>query len=612
MRNRLPIRLSLLTVLILAAVLRFTGLGFGLRHHPHWDERAFVEAVEQMRLKGDLDHRFYEYPGLFIYLLHAGLAFLPQDALHSPDAYLLARRVVAGFGVASVALVFLLGRRISGPGAGLVAALLLAVSPLDVGNAHTVRPDVALQAFVLLSLVAFTFLGERARGDLWAGLAAGAATAIKFTGVLLGPSYLLARLLAPGRSVKRLALAAAGGLLVLAAATPYAFIHAPQFLAGVGVQWTAHYTGSGMPSRGYFQNAGFYLGIAAHTLGPLGSVGFLVGLALLRREWRAWAPLLVHLVVTLAVFCTADRAYDRFLVPISGALALVAGHAVARAVRWGPWPATALALLTAAFPLMSSAAYVREASQPGTRDRLADWVSAHLREGSRFVSTVDNLRLDPRFEVLPVRPLRVESRRQVLEADYVLWTEEDDPTGLEGLELLETVKGHGILSLTLKVSRVPAALRPRYAEVPFDKGMLRASENASLLEQLRDGRRETAWSSAGPQHPGNLLEVLLPEPVTLARVDLDPGPRPVGAGRQFELAVSADGRTWRAAQFLNGRADVWEQTGPEPSAQVLLLSPPAPARGLRIAQTGTGSRRWVVAELRLFSLAGPGPAGSPR
>ncbi len=604
MKDRLPLRLALLAVLMLAAALRFSGLGFGLRHHPHWDERAFVEAVEQMRLQGDLDHRFYEYPGLFIYLLHAALAWLPQDALHSPAAYLVARGVVAGFGVLSVALVFQLGRRLSGAGSGLVAALLLAVSPLDVGNAHTVRPDVALQAFVLLSFLAFTFLGRHAPGDLWAGLAMGGATAVKFTGVLLGPSYLLARLLGPGRNVKRLALTASVALLVLCAATPYAFIHGREFLAGVSVQWTAHYAESGQPPRSYLENAGFYLGIAVHALGPLGSALFLVGLGLLRREWRAWAPLLTHLLVTLAVFCTADRAYDRFLVPASGALALVTGYAVARAVRWGPWPVAALALLTASVPFASSLAYSREAARPGTRDLLADWVSAHLPPGSRLLSTVDNLKLDAaRFELIPVRPLREENRRQILEADYVLWTEEDDPAPLEGLELLRTLESQGVLSLTLKVGRVPETLKLRYATIALADLLLRSSESPTLLNQLRDGKRDTAWSTAGPQRPGDFLEVLLPEPARLARLELDPGIRPTGAGRRFELAVCEDGHTWKAAAFLHGRAEVWEQPGLGPASQVLLLNPPALAQGLRIVQTGTGIRRWTVAELRLDAEA---------
>jgi hypothetical protein len=48
-----------------------------------------------------LDHRFYEYPGLFFYFLAPVLALLPREALSSPQAYLVARGVVAAFGVAS-------------------------------------------------------------------------------------------------------------------------------------------------------------------------------------------------------------------------------------------------------------------------------------------------------------------------------------------------------------------------------------------------------------------------------------------------------------------------------------------------------------------------------
>src|SRR5262249_3910941 len=45
---------ALAAILALAAGLRFAGQPFGLRHTPHWDERAFVEPVGKMRANGDL------------------------------------------------------------------------------------------------------------------------------------------------------------------------------------------------------------------------------------------------------------------------------------------------------------------------------------------------------------------------------------------------------------------------------------------------------------------------------------------------------------------------------------------------------------------------------
>jgi len=116
--------LAFALVLGLAAVLRFAGLAWGLRHAPEGDERLFVESVAEMIRHHDLDQRFYEYPGLFFHLLRVPLAALSDEALGSSQAYLVSRKLVASFGLVSVALVFVLGRRLVSVRAGLFAALV--------------------------------------------------------------------------------------------------------------------------------------------------------------------------------------------------------------------------------------------------------------------------------------------------------------------------------------------------------------------------------------------------------------------------------------------------------------------------------------------------------
>lgn len=151
-RDRWREALVLASLLALAAVLRFGALGWGLRHEPHIDERYFVENVGWMLAHRDLDHRFDEYPGLVFHLLTPVLAWFDPPRFGA-EAYLAARAVIAAFGVASVGLVYVLGARLAGAATGLVAALLLAVSPTEVQTAHMVRPDVVLEAFALASLL---------------------------------------------------------------------------------------------------------------------------------------------------------------------------------------------------------------------------------------------------------------------------------------------------------------------------------------------------------------------------------------------------------------------------------------------------------------------------
>jgi hypothetical protein len=613
---------GLLTALTLAVILRFAGLGFGLRHKPHWDEAVFVTSVSQMLAAGDWDHRFYEYPGLFCYLLAPVLACLAPERRESAEAYLLARGLVAAFGVLSVALAWRLGRRLAGHWGALTAALLVAVSPVEVITAHTIRPDVVLEAFVLAALLAFASLGGSAASELRAGVAIGAATAVKFSGALLAPAYLVAWWSAPGRKRAYLALAAAAAILMFFLATPYALLHAREFLGGVAVQWGAHYgEADAVGQLSFGEVAVYYAKTVLRALGPVGTALLGLGVASALRRPRVYGPCLVQVMVTLLVFSTASRRYERFLVPVLGLLAVLAGEGVRLvAARSRAWAGTALVAATL-WPLFVSLGYVKVVTEPGTRDLALDWVEAHVPDRARVVSAVPELGLDPgRIEVVDATGSDALDRLLATDADYAIWVGE--PPSLMSFERLflaapqDLESGPGI-----GVYRAPAALRQPLGAVSLARAQLRASSSASDLAALVDGSLETAWTSAEPQRPGQWLELELPEAVTLVRVDLLLGPKPLRYGRNLHLLLAdglpgvseANGASgWTRVRVAAGRPPVEMQGSSREGPSQRLWIEPRRVRSLRIVQEGTSDRRWGIAELRLWTSSEavtPAPPG---
>jgi hypothetical protein len=571
---------------------------------------VFVENVQQMAERGDLDHRYYEYPGLFFYLLRPALAMAPSGA----GPYLVARAVVALFGVIGCAAVYLLGRALAGPTVGLVGALLLAVSPVAVHTAHMVRPDVVLQVFVTLALLALLRVGDRPRRDLAAGAAIGLATAVKFSGAFLLPSYLLRRALTPGPRLAGTLAAAAGAAVVFLSTTPYAVLHAPEFVAGVQTQVGYHYEESEGTAASPFGMVPAYVLAWPRALG-LPAILFALGGAViaLRADARRWLPLLALPLVTLAVMGSQRFLFSRHLLPSLGVPALLAGLAVERlgrtaSRRFGVPPAvgpTALGLLLAALPLAHSVEYVRDVARPGTRDLALDWAQANVPEGARVLSTVERLGLDGRkVELTELARLGPADRPLPLEMDYVLATTADDARAVEGLvEQARFEPESAVSGPTIRALVVPPALRPAYRAVAVVAGMLTASENAAELARACDGDPGTLWRTVDPQRPGDWLAVALGEPAGLARIELWLGPHGRLAARELQVAVSPDGATWVDVRSRPGRPPLDGQR-PEagPASQVLVLTPPVRARFVRVGLRRSGAHRWGVAELRLFAV----------
>jgi dolichyl-phosphate-mannose-protein mannosyltransferase/F5/8 type C domain-containing protein len=612
------IHVALALVLILAVGFRFFELGWGLRHQPESDEHPFVENAARMAFDHSLDHEYYYYPGLAfeIFAVALGLRGTPRDP--DPGAYLVVRAVLAAMSSASVALVYLLGRTRLGVAAGLSAALFLAISPVDIFVPHKVRPDAMLGTFSLLTLLALGSLGNK-RGDARAGAALGAASAVKFTAILLLPSVLLSWLFLPRRRWSTLAIVFSVASLVFFAVTPYAIVNAREFVGGMKGQFDQHYTERVMTYSGMLL---VYLAIIPKAFGPVVAALALLALPLAAVDYRRWAPLIAFPLAAILTFSTSDVRHERFLAPALGVVALLAGGLIQWVARRKVPAAIALALVAAAFPLERALVQARDLSRPGTMDRVADWTAATLSPGARLLTLVPELGLDTtRFEVVRLNVSPKLQRRWLTlgpyiarETDYVV-ANPTNPAHTPTVGTLEPVfhaePDSNLAGPPLEVFRVPDAQRPHYDRLALSRVELAASENSAELGNLRDERPETVWLTEEAQRPGQWIEARWETPVRLARVVLGLGTKPQRWGRKVEISVTLDGKTWKPAFTALASGTGGEEAGASrPAAQVLIIEPTC-ARGVRVRQQGRSDRRWAVADLGLDTLGGEASCRAP-
>ncbi len=507
-------RLLLAAILVLAAALRLAGISWGLRQEPHSDERVFVENAAAMVAAGNLDHRYYEYPGLFFYLLGPVLWAAGAVPVPGVRGYLAARALVDLFGVLDVALVFFLVRRMAGPAVGLTAALLLAVSPLDVFTAQTARPDIVVQAFVTLSLIATLLVGTRLRHDAYAGLAIGAAASVKFSGLLAVSGYAGRRLAAAGPRLRGLAVAGlcATGLLAASMSASFCSGHGGAVGAGLADQWGYHFD-SGFIGRRFFGILGFFGAALWREMGPLAcGLAVVAAVAGLARRRPQVLPLVSLLVVTVAVHCLAGARFVRFLVPVMGAFCALAALGADWAARRLRLPLAAVAVLLCAWPLVRTVGAVRVVLAPHPLDRILDALDRQVPAGAIVFLDAPELGIDrARYRVVSASGDPALDRHGIAASAYAVVRPGSAAVLNNAGAGALAAAADDVLNLPLtELYAVPPSLAARYVAVPGEsladgdqrRTILRFREphdvaRIRLLGVRRiapDGRTGVAWS----------------------------------------------------------------------------------------------------------------------
>jgi 4-amino-4-deoxy-L-arabinose transferase-like glycosyltransferase len=604
---RIPDRLALLAVLVVAAALRFAGITHHLaRAGPEYDERTiFVEPVLRMWRTGSLDPTVYTgYAGFFNHLAAIPVA-IGQRLGAETGAAAAARGLVAVFGVVSVALVHGLARRHAGPAAGILAAALLAVSPLEVRSAHYVTPDVLVGTAMLGALLVLA-RGPAGRAEAIAGVALGAATAVKYTGLLLAPAIAADRL-ARGRArgLFRVGLAAA---LAFAACAPFALLHLRR--QGAELAWALQsYYGRDAAANRFVQGdasaAAAPLLIVAGALGPVGCALALASILVFRPR-RLLVPALVVVVAATVVLLPANLIFPRHLVPVAVVTPLLA------ASGWrgvgdllGGWRArrallAILALAALAPPASASWRLVARYLQTPAVDRAAEWIEARVSGPALVAVSLDRFALDPaRFEVRTVRAygdLAPEAPEVTWHYDLLVTTrrEADGWPGFTTVSSFESEERDAGLALLV---RRPLAPRGTLRAAPAS---LRASHDEDRVGAAWDDDPDSVW-----QAPSGLgwVEAHWEQPLVVERVDIEVGKDPDAWPQDISFQGS-HGATWSplAVVGLRPNRPAKQRVG-GPHGQIYVLAPPRLLRGLRIERGAGGP--WSLATVRVFEERRP-------
>lgn len=232
------VALAVVAIALVAVVLRIWKLRWGLRHGMAFTDElqiwpSYLEAFIPLRpdsfLRGDgpaamLYPAFYGFlSGGVVAIAHAaGVIPSPTDDIHT--ALYVARLVAAAASLANVALVGVLAWRLASPRAGLVAAALMAVVPVESMQGHYASVDPLLGACTTLALLLACTLSTSGTVPLAlaAGAAAGLAFSAKYTGLVTfgACGWAILEVCARERSLAplvRLLPAAVAGFLVLVA-----------------------------------------------------------------------------------------------------------------------------------------------------------------------------------------------------------------------------------------------------------------------------------------------------------------------------------------------------------------------------------------------------------
>ena len=417
--------LALGLILLLGLAFRLVNIGFGLPGMYDPDEPLFVLKAYKLLDDGTLNPGWFGHPGtttIYLMAIVDVLVFLSGLATQRfGDLQQFAAAVYADPGIifipsrlamvlialGTIALTYLIGRRLFGTATGLAAATLLALNGLHIAWSQVIRTDIHASLFMLASML-FAIRGAeggRNRDFILAGMFVGLAMATKWPGGVVIVSVLGAAAYHAGAR-KDYSAAARPALLALATAlvglflgSPYVFLDWQTVIANVSGEVASGHLGH--TGTGFLPNLWWYLHTqVAATMGWLGLGLAVAGMILIALNPLARATLLPTMLLFLVMISAQEQIWSRWLTPAlpflciaaASAVVLVAERAAARLPGLRRDVVIAGVAAAAMLPSLAGAIAGMRERATDTRDLASAWAMANVPAGSRIV--VEHLALD--------------------------------------------------------------------------------------------------------------------------------------------------------------------------------------------------------------------------
>lgn len=435
---KISTKLILLGILFIAASFRLYNLNWDQGYHLHPDERAIIMRVVELRFPLDnlssffspestWNPHFFAYGSFPFYLLKfMGSLFGIIDPLFNTygQINIAGRFISAIFDLATVALLFYLGRKLHGPAVGFLSSLFYAISILPIQLSHFYAVDTLLTFFSLSVLYQLILFYEKptSKRAMLIGVFFGLALATKISalvllvaiGTALIADFVLLFLKQPHKPrvwfphvpafLRHLGFYAllinAVTILVFVVSEPYALIDSKEFFRQTMEQSAMTYNAFTFPYTLQYVGKIPYVyelkNIFLWGMGPLLTLLALTGLIFYLRQIFAkekhgkWAKEIIIVVFFLAYFLVVGRfaiGFMRYMLPAYPLLCLFAGFFSFQVLKYIKYKTKNKFILNTYYILLATIlliwplSFIHIYTEPNTRTLATQWIDTYIPKG---------------------------------------------------------------------------------------------------------------------------------------------------------------------------------------------------------------------------------------